>query len=196
MARDRRDTEGRLLSAAERMLTRSGFATLGVNAVAAEAGVDKVLIYRYFGGLPELLARLARDRRLWPEAERAAAAPTLDRALLAPLLALARELRDRPLLREAVARELAEANALTAETAAARERETARLLEQLRARFPVPPFLDLTTLFAILAAGIAYLGAHRDDGDTVFALDLQSDATWRRIEKTLAAIVRTVAGSE
>jgi len=32
---------------------------VGINAVAEEARTDKTLIYRYFGGLPELLERVA-----------------------------------------------------------------------------------------------------------------------------------------
>ena len=53
--RDRAATEERILTAVGEVLARDGFAAIGVNAIAKQAGVDKVLIYRYFGGLPELL---------------------------------------------------------------------------------------------------------------------------------------------
>lgn len=53
--RDRAATEERILAAVGQVLARDGFAAGGVNAVAREAGVDKVLICRYFGGLPGLL---------------------------------------------------------------------------------------------------------------------------------------------
>ena len=53
--RNRDETSARLLAAVGEVLARDGFAALGVNAVAKQAGVDKVLIYRYFGGLPELI---------------------------------------------------------------------------------------------------------------------------------------------
>jgi AcrR family transcriptional regulator len=53
--RDRAATEERILTAVGEVLARDGFAAIGVNAIARQAGVDKVLIYRYFGGLPELL---------------------------------------------------------------------------------------------------------------------------------------------
>ncbi|RJF88756.1 TetR/AcrR family transcriptional regulator [Oleomonas cavernae] len=48
--RDRAATQARLVAAAGNVLARDGFAALGVNRIAVEAGCDKVLIYRYFGG--------------------------------------------------------------------------------------------------------------------------------------------------
>ncbi|HKZ16288.1 MAG TPA: TetR/AcrR family transcriptional regulator, partial [Geobacteraceae bacterium] len=55
-SRDREATRTRLIQAVGALLARHGFTAIGVNAVAKEAGVDKVLIYRYFGGLPQLIA--------------------------------------------------------------------------------------------------------------------------------------------
>ena len=54
-SRDRAVTEERMLAAVGEVLARDGFHAVGINAIAREAGVDKVLIYRYFGGLGELL---------------------------------------------------------------------------------------------------------------------------------------------
>ena len=48
------------------VLARDGFGAIGVNAIARQAGVDKVLIYRYFGGLPELLRAWGASGRFWP----------------------------------------------------------------------------------------------------------------------------------
>jgi AcrR family transcriptional regulator len=178
-------------------MTRSGFNALGVNTVAAEAGVDKVLIYRYFGGFPELLAHLARGRRLWPTADDAVATErSLDRALFAALRTLAHELRERPLVREGVTWEMVEENPLTDELVAAREREIARLFDLLKARFSFPPYLDVPTFVALLTAAITYLAAHRTAPHPVLGLDLDSEATWQRIEKTLGAIIRTVVGGD
>ena len=64
--RDRGATEERILAAVGTVLARDGFGAVGVNAIAREAGVDKVLIYRYFGGLPELLQRWGASGRFWP----------------------------------------------------------------------------------------------------------------------------------
>jgi len=56
--RNRAQTEQRIAAAARALILESGFRDYGVNAVAARAGVDKVLIYRYFKGADGLLAHL------------------------------------------------------------------------------------------------------------------------------------------
>jgi AcrR family transcriptional regulator len=55
MARNKEETKARILAAVGKLLAESGFRQLGINAIAREAEVDKVLIYRYFGDLPALL---------------------------------------------------------------------------------------------------------------------------------------------
>mgnify|MGYP001107950323 CR=1 FL=1 len=64
--RDRHTTEETILAAFDAIMTREGVAGLGVNAVANEAGVNKVLIYRYFGGLPGLARHWASHSSFWP----------------------------------------------------------------------------------------------------------------------------------
>ena len=44
---------------------RAGKLALGVNAVAARAGVSKVLIYRYFESLDGLIAAYIRTHDFW-----------------------------------------------------------------------------------------------------------------------------------
>jgi len=48
------------------VLARDGLVAVGINAIAKQAAVDKVLIYRYFGGLPELLRTWGASGRFWP----------------------------------------------------------------------------------------------------------------------------------
>ncbi len=65
--RNRPATEDRIRSAAWNLLAREGLPAWGVNAVAREAGVDKVLLYRYFGGLETILHHLMEQQRFWPD---------------------------------------------------------------------------------------------------------------------------------
>lgn len=64
--RDRKATEEAIISAFEAVLLRDGVAGLGVNAVAHQAGVNKVLIYRYFGDLAGLARHWASNSSFWP----------------------------------------------------------------------------------------------------------------------------------
>ena len=50
-----KETEKRLLEAVSHIVENDGFTKIGVNRIANQAGCDKVLIYRYFGGLDGLL---------------------------------------------------------------------------------------------------------------------------------------------
>ena len=51
-----KETEKKLLEAVSYIIENDGFTKIGVNRIANQAGCDKVLIYRYFGGLDRLLA--------------------------------------------------------------------------------------------------------------------------------------------
>ena len=59
--RNRPVTERKLIRAVEKLLARGGFGMLGPSAVAREAGVDKMLIYRYFGNLDGLVAAVVQS---------------------------------------------------------------------------------------------------------------------------------------
>jgi len=66
--RDRKATEELIINAFESVLLSDGVAGLGVNAIAQEAGVNKVLIYRYFKDLPGLARHWASNSSFWPSA--------------------------------------------------------------------------------------------------------------------------------
>ncbi|MFO8026366.1 MAG: TetR/AcrR family transcriptional regulator [Opitutales bacterium] len=67
--RSRPNTEQRFVDAVLELVAENGCEDLGVNHVAQRAGADKVLIYRYFGGLDGLLRRVARSHRWLPTAD-------------------------------------------------------------------------------------------------------------------------------
>jgi AcrR family transcriptional regulator len=69
MPRNRQQTEGRILGAALKLLQEQGFEAWGVNVVARTAGIDKVLIYRYFGSLEGLLEAIIAQTTFWPDPE-------------------------------------------------------------------------------------------------------------------------------
>ncbi|MFD2573093.1 TetR/AcrR family transcriptional regulator [Spirosoma soli] len=55
MPRDRAQTEQRLIEAVGQIISEEGYDQLGINRIANRAGINKILIYRYFGGLNGLL---------------------------------------------------------------------------------------------------------------------------------------------
>lgn len=55
MTRDRQQTEQRLIDAVHELITNEGFDQVRINRLAQQAKVNKILIYRYFGGLNGLI---------------------------------------------------------------------------------------------------------------------------------------------
>jgi AcrR family transcriptional regulator len=198
--RDRAATEARILGAVGEVLARDGFGAIGVNAIARQAGVDKVLIYRYFGGLPELLRTWGQSGRFWPRvADLLGPEP---QALLA-LPAAERwarffehfidELRSRPLTLEVLAAELVERNELTAILEAEREawgEEAMRVLGG--AELATRPHLQAVTL--LLVAGLQYLLLRSRRIRVFGGVDLRSDAGWAQLKQSIRTLGQDVFG--
>lgn len=194
-ARDRAETERRILVAVGETLAKGGFRALGVNAVAARAGVDKVLVYRYFGGLPELLAAYAERGEFWYGVDELVGAhlPPADPDTPGGWLELAMRrhvawLKDRPVTLEIMAWEMVERNELTLALAEVREARGMEAMERVARRFALPQSLDLAALVALFAAATNYLLV-RSRGIRIFqGLDLRRDEGWERLFTTIGRI--------
>jgi AcrR family transcriptional regulator len=194
--RDRGATEERILAAVGQVLARDGFGALGVNAVAREAGVDKVLIYRYFGGLPELLHAWGESGRFWPtvpellgdDPQAVLARPAAERFALF-FERFIEALRARPLTVEILAAEIVERNQLTAILEAEREQWGGQVEALFGGEdFRRQPHLRATTL--LLVAGVQYLLVRARTIRAFGGLELDRDAGWKAIESSLAALGR------
>jgi AcrR family transcriptional regulator len=180
------------LQAVGRLLAQSGFRELGVNSIAHEAGVDKVLIYRYFGGLPELLSAFAADSQFWPDlpelareaGELPADSSEAERAKFL-LQAFGRALRKRALTQEIMRWELMERNELTDALAESREAQSATLFDGLDEREDI----DLRAIGSLLAAGQTYLILRSKTVDVYNGLQLNSEEDWSRIERAVSFLV-------
>lgn len=63
--RDRSNTELKLLEALGEIIEKEGFEKIGVNSIATKAGVSKVLIYRYFGSLDDMILEYLTRKDFW-----------------------------------------------------------------------------------------------------------------------------------
>jgi AcrR family transcriptional regulator len=192
--RDRAATEERILAAVGEVLARDGFVALGVNAIAREAAVDKVLIYRYFGGLPELLRLWGASGRFWPSARELIGddAQALLRLPPAERYALFFDrfidaLRRRPLTLEVLAAEVLERNELTAILETEREQWGAQVETLLGGPdFERVPHLRGVTL--LLVAGVQYLLLRSRKIRIFGGIDLRSDAGWATLKAAVAGM--------
>lgn len=189
--RDREETRKEILAAMGRILARKGSKGLGINAIAREAGVDKVLIYRYFGGLGELYRAFAIEGNTFPHLEelaegRVAELPDLPPAELAKILILGfgRAIRRRPITREMMRWELQEKNGLTEELSKERERQSLQWLSLA----PDLQRADLAAVASILVAGQVYLTLRSKTTDQYNGIELNSEDGWKRIEGAVALL--------
>lgn len=189
-ARDRAQTEEQILAAVGRLLATSGFQDVGVNAVAREAGVDKVLIYRYFGKMPDLLRAFARRGEHWPsDAELLGEDPPREPAALAAhvLVRFGRAIRERPETQAIMRHELSERNPLTDALAEAREEQAIRLLSRFGELGP-----DAPAIGALLASGLTYLALRANTADNYNGVNLRSAEGWQELERAVARVVAAV----
>lgn len=191
VTRDRGATEKRILAAVGVVLARDGFRAIGINTIARQAGVDKVLIYRYFGGLSELLRAWGASGRFWPGLDELLGADPehLLRRPAAERWALFFEhfidaLRARPLTVEILAAEIVERNELTAILETEREQWGAQAEALLGGEaFRRRPHLRGLTL--LLVAGVQYLLVRARKIRVFGGIDLNSDAGWDALKAAL-----------
>jgi AcrR family transcriptional regulator len=198
--RDRELTKRRLIQAVGRVLARQGFRAVRVNVVAREAGVDKVLIYRYFDGLPGLVAAFAHVGDFWPgidelvggDKEAFLAEPFAERLVIATRNYL-RGIRARPMTQEILAWRFLEQNELTQALDTIRA-ITGNHLVELSLTGTVAPDIDHQALNAVLGAAINHLAVRARTEKTFAGLPLDEQSSWDRLEAMLARIIRGIAG--
>ncbi|WP_421848330.1 TetR/AcrR family transcriptional regulator [Novosphingobium sp.] len=180
--RNRAETEARLRRAVEELLVERGFASLTPSAIGRQAGVDKMLIYRYFENVPGLVRAIAFAPDFFPsfedmcgglprEAVRAMRLPERAAHIVTNNL---RALLGRPVVLELMVWELVERNELTAIMEEAREELGLRIMAELfdDARDPA----QLRAFAALLTAGVTYLALRRRKIRWYSGVDLKDPA--------------------
>lgn len=186
-SRNRPQTEEKLRTSVGAVLEKGGFGVLTPSAVAREAGVDKMLIYRYFGSFEGLIENVANGPDFFPGFDEVCdgnpadlrAKPFPERAAIV-VGNYARLLIARPVVLELMVWELVERNALTAIMETAREKMGLRLGREIFDDAADPAFVN--ALFALLGAGVTYLALRRRKIRWFNGVDLRSDDGWQQLQ--------------
>ena len=170
MHRDKNKTKEKILQSAITLLTRSGFHDFGINSVAKEAGHDKVLIYRYFGGLNGLLIAITEKVEFFPDLptfkENWASEDTnTTSTLIAYITGYVREICSRPLTLQILNWELIGDNPLTTSYKEARNQFERNLLLGLNLEDDDLHFV-ISILFGFLLPGFLHRLDHNKPLDT------------------------------
>jgi AcrR family transcriptional regulator len=190
----------RILDAIGRMIVRDGLAAVGVNALAREAGCDKVLLYRYFGDLEGVYRAFASRSDFWWTVEELTEGidptrmPTVE-ALKLILRRMATAIRARPVTLAVLAAEPVERTPLVIALETVREKRSLDLVQWFGEHFAMPEGVDLVAIAMILTVGLYYLAVRARKIRVMSGVAVKSDKDWERIFTAVDVIVDRVLGS-
>lgn len=189
----------RILDAIGMLIVRDGLAAVGVNALAREAGCDKVLIYRYFGDLEGAYDAFAARSDFWWRVEDLVAGIDSARVPLAQAgkLILRRTIeatRSRPVTLAVLAAEPVERTPLVVALETERERRAMELLAWLKTHYRLPADFDFPALTLILSSGLTYLAVRARKIRVMNGVPIKTDKDWDRIYAASDRLVEALLG--
>jgi AcrR family transcriptional regulator len=200
MKRDKSVTRRKIMDAIEQILMREQGSQIRINSIAKEAGVDKVMIYRYFGNLEKLLIAFAEEKDIWPPLELllrkksdSATESPLQNQLICYLTNYLSEIRRDQMAKEILRWALTNMNALTKSMENDREKQIKSLMNQLFFDQNANPEIDLGAVISLLHAGITHLVLCAKHSDYYMGLDLKSARGWKKVENALGEILESYA---
>ena len=195
-ARNPAAVRARVLAALSAIIVRDGLSGVGVNALAREAGCDKVLIYRYFGDLEGVYQEFAEGHDFWWTVDELIrdidpARLSLTRAMQIVMRRHAEAIRRRPTTLAILASELTARSSLVVALEEVRERRTLDLMAWIGQRFELPATVDLPAVSMLLGVALNYLAVRARDVKVMSGVPLGAAADWERI---FAAMDTLIAG--
>jgi len=193
----RQQTENKLLDALETVLVRDGLRQLSLNAIVAEAGIGKPLLYRYFENLPGLLAAWVERRgsisgqflRLSQDSPATAADNQSFMAQLAEqLVASGEALRSQPIMLEMLAEELTANSELSVPFAKARRRQSEPFVRAMLSDERYVDPLNRAKIIVLYAA-INYLAMRAQRAPAFMGLRLDTRKGWNEAMGMVRTIV-------
>ena len=201
MKKNKEKTKEKILNSISAILLRDGFKKIGINSIADEAGVDKVLIYRYFGGLDGVLKAFAdREDVFSASTEQVYCDAEMDRntqpsdVLTSFLLNEMKNLRIQPLAQEIMAWDLFEENSVTQKLTDEADDRMMSTLYGMMTQYDPPEGVDLMAVMGLLRGAINYLYVRSRTRSEFFGIDVSSDEGWRRVEHAVERIIQKVMG--
>lgn len=187
--RDREATEKRLLKTIGEMISNEGFEKIGINAVATQSGVSKILIYRYFGSVEGLMAAYIRQHDFWlnfplefPERDQL---PAFVKKMFQGQI---EQLRSNPTLKRLYRWELSCNNDMIVKLREQREKIGVNLVEKV-SQLTGHPQQQIAAMASILTASITYLVMLEDFCPVYNSIPLNNDSGWKQISEGVEVLI-------
>lgn len=193
-----RNAEKRLLIAVSQIIENEGFIKIGVNKVAKQAKCDKVLIYRYFGGLEGLLSTWAKENDFYTLAylnysERIVKVESTEdiiKLTQSVLLEQLNFLRTNKLMQELLAWELS-GNSSFRSIQDEREKNGFKLQEELEKKLGKES-KDARMFITILIASINYIVLATRQYRLFNGIDFSNQEAWELFKQAIEKYIRTL----
>ena len=198
MIRDRLKTEQRLIDTAHELITEGGFDNLRINRLAQRSRVNKILIYRYFGGLDGLI------KAYYDKYQPIVSAPPIDLDLLEGVsideffaicadyvLTEFRLLRSNPQAQEVMRNNLMRGKPNTSLFDVSQKEERLRVMIEKLGELIQSSYGR--SFAAIIVSGMTMLTFMAQDKRTVMGIDLDTPDGWNEIEEAIRRIFYAVA---
>lgn len=187
--KDKENTKKRLLNALGNIIDRNGFDKIGVNAVANEAKVSKVLIYRYFGSLDNMVIDYLSENRFWdnfsidlPKDE------NLKEFLKSIFHKQIAQLKQNTQIAKIYKWELLEQNTVIEKFRLKREARNMTLIT-LMSQLTNHPQDKLAALATIINSSITYLILLSQNCPIYNGIDLQDEKGWKQISEGIDLLI-------
>lgn len=191
LKRNRAQTSQKIINALEDVIAEKGIDGIGINRISEKAGVSKVLIYRYFGGLDGLLSYYIKMGRLFPllspatlEQLRPIHESDLSKLWYKQVVHTYRFFRQMPAAFEILKATVTENSAIADEASKAFDEELTRVVEQLS----YVKGADYHAISAIMTGAMSYLTLLSKNYRTVAGINLSTEEGWHRIEEAVRII--------
>lgn len=188
-SKDRELTELALLKAVDDLIEEDGFENLGINAVAAKAGLSKMLIYRYFQSLEGLIVAYIERNDYWinlelelPEVEHL---EVFVKKIVHDQIVM---LRNSYTLRRLYRWELSVKNKVIKELRERREAKGLMLIDAI-SRLTNRPKEEVAAMATLLSSSITYLILLGENCPVYNGFGLQSEDGWEQLEKGMDQII-------
>ncbi|GAB3331133.1 TetR/AcrR family transcriptional regulator [Larkinella ripae] len=186
----------RILQAVGEVIAERGTNRIGINAVAEKAGVNKVLIYRYFGGWEGLMQRflqegsiLAKYNNQFLESAVVSEGASGHQNRVNYLIGLLRELRARTSAQEMLKWEMSNPGLCVSQKLATTRNES---YQKVIEKFFADENEDLTAVSAVLISGITMLLLMAPSQSQFMNVDLKSEEGWQRIEQAIQQVYKAL----
>lgn len=193
-SRNKEQSKQQLLDAVGEILRTKGYSELKVNQIAATAGLDKKLIYNYFGSKDNLLSEYIHSQDFWSNVKQDSVTvqiPDNGKHLsIAMLLQQFDFVRDNAELQKVLLWRLSEPQPFLQQLTENQEKVGEQLFQSIFDPHFKEKALDYRAIMAILVAGAYYLNLYSSVNGSVFCgIDLNTDSGRGKIQKAFSFLV-------